>query len=73
MLRILFILACIWLFFVLFGKPLMRFLFGRAVKSAAANARSQNRQNSKPSSPAEQRPIIPDDVGSYVDFTEEKS
>ncbi|GHT68525.1 hypothetical protein FACS189452_08350 [Bacteroidia bacterium] len=59
------------MFFSLFGKPLLGFVFKQATKSAFGKPTDKKQKNKKQDSNT--RSIIPDDVGNYVDFTEVKS
>jgi hypothetical protein len=70
-LRLFFIIACIWLFFSLFGKPLFGFVFKQATKSTFGDPAGNKQKNKKQNNNV--RSIIPDDVGNYVDFIEVKS
>jgi hypothetical protein len=63
-LRILLIFACIWLLFVLAWRQLRSMLLG----SNAAKPRTAKRSHTR----KEHSSVIPDDVGSYVDYTEVK-
>ncbi|MDR1227079.1 MAG: hypothetical protein LBK47_09320 [Prevotellaceae bacterium] len=74
LLSILFVFACIWLFFRLFGRYILLFVVSRFAKRFGIDPkqfsgdRKQRQTPSNDSHSSDTKGVVPDDMGEYVDF-----